>query len=61
MKKSLILIILAALLGGCASRSDGSRGGPYGEGMQEGTSEVSTGADAGLDKGITGSQWAPPP
>ena len=61
MKNSMIVILLAGLLAVCASRSDGNRGGPYGEGLQEGTSEVSTGADAGMDKGVTGSQWAPPP
>ena len=62
MKKSLFVILLAGLLAGCASPSEGTRGsGPYGEGLQEGTSGVSTGADAGMDKGITGSEWAPPP
>ena len=61
MKKSLIVMVLAAFLAGCASPSDGNPRGPYGEGLQEGTIGVSTGADAGMDKGITGSEWAPPP
>jgi hypothetical protein len=61
MKKLLIVIVLAGLLAGCASFSDGNPKGAYGEGLQEGTTGVSTGADAGMDKGVTGSEWAPPP
>jgi hypothetical protein len=61
MKKSLILIVLGALLAGCAYFSSGDHGGPYGQGLQRGTSEASTGADAGMKNGITGSEWAPPP
>jgi hypothetical protein len=62
MKKSLIVIVVAGFLAGCASFSDGNPKGTYGEGLQEGTIGVSTGADAGMDnKGVTGSEWAPPP
>lgn len=61
MKKSLIIIVFAGFLAGCASLSDGTPRGPYGGGLQQGTTEVSTGADVGVDRGITGSEWAPPP
>ncbi|MGA2660801.1 MAG: hypothetical protein ABSH34_25230 [Verrucomicrobiota bacterium] len=61
MKKSLIVIVLAGFLAGCASSSDGNPKRAYGEGLQEGTTGVSTGADAGMAKGVTGSEWAPPP
>jgi hypothetical protein len=61
MKKSLIVIVLAGFLAGCASSSDGDPKRAYREGLQEGTIGVSTGADAGMDKGVTGSEWAPPP
>jgi hypothetical protein len=57
----LIVIVLAGFLAGCASSSDGNPKRAYGEGLQEGTTGVSTGADAGMAKGVTGSEWAPPP
>ncbi len=61
MRKSLNLILLAGLLTGCAYFSDEDHGAPYGEGLQSGTTDVSTGADVGMGHGITGSEWAPPP
>jgi hypothetical protein len=61
MKKSLIIIAVVGFLAGCASLSDGTPKGAHSEGLQEGTTGVSTGADAGMDRGVTGSEWAPPP
>ncbi len=61
MKKLFVAIVLAGLVEGCAWLTDGDRGANSGGTTARGTSEVSTGANAGMDRGVTGSESVPPP
>lgn len=61
MKKLIILLALAGLVAGCATFNSGDEGAGSGAGQDRGTSGVSTGADAGIGNGVTGSDSTPPP
>jgi hypothetical protein len=63
MKKVLVVLTMSGLVAGCAALRGGDQGeeNSGGSGIERGTTGVSTGADAGMGNGVTGSDSVPPP